>query len=199
MRGFEPVSLCDWPGKVSCVLFVAGCNLRCPTCHNAELAWFWQDLPSLDRSTVLAQIQTKSGWLDGITVSGGEPTALKGLDDLLADLATLSLPLKLDSNGFAPNILDRILRAGLIQTVAVDVKGPWHLYPELTGQHKTAAQAKECLTQVFALAHAFPGQIYFRCTKVPLLTVSDLEMTRAQVPATLSLVFQEFISPQTAT
>ena len=196
VRGFEPLSLCDWPGKISCVLFLAGCNLRCPTCHNAKLAWAWHELPKFSRDAVLADLRTRVHWLDGITISGGEPTCTPGLDQLLTDLASLNLPLKLDSNGFAPDVMEQLLRTGLIQTAAVDVKGPWSLYPELTGGRKTAIDAKECLDQIFALAQEFSGQVYFRCTKVPRLTPADLETTRAQVPAALPLIFQEFVNPQ---
>lgn len=196
VRGLVPVSLCDWPGRITCVLFAAGCNLRCPTCHNASLAWSWHDLPALDRMTVLSDLRRRARWLDGITLSGGEPTCLDGLEDLVADLATVGLPLKVDSNGSAPDVLDRLLRSGLAQVVAVDVKGPWALYPELTGQAMSALSAKSCLSQVFELAREFPGRVQFRCTRVPLLTEADLVLTRNQVPADQPLVFQDFVPPR---
>ncbi len=196
VRGMASVSLCDWPGKIASVLFVGGCNLRCPTCHNASLAWNWQALPPLDRTAVLADLRRRARWLDGLTLSGGEPTILAGLDALLADLATLGLPLKLDSNGAAPDVLDRLLRSGAVQTLAVDVKGPWSLYPELTGQTLSAREARNCLEQVFTLAREFPDRVYFRCTKVPRLSEEDLAATRKQVPAGLALVFQDFAPPR---
>lgn len=196
VRGMAPVSLCDWPGKITSVLFVGGCNLRCPTCHNASLAWNWQSLPPLDRAEVLADLRRRARWLDGITLSGGEPTVLVELETLLTDLATVGLPLKLDSNGSAPDMLDRLLRSGLVQTLAVDVKGPWRLYPELSGHTMSAQEARCCLEQVFALAREFPDRVYFRCTKVPRLDEKDLVSTRQQVPAGLALVFQDFVLPR---
>jgi pyruvate formate lyase activating enzyme len=196
VRGMVPVSLCDWPGRVSCVLFTGGCNLRCPTCHNASLAWTWEKLPALDRAAVLADLGARRRWLDGITVSGGEPTCLDGLDELLSDLAVTGLPVKLDSNGSAPDVLSRLLTDDLVRTVAVDVKGPWRMYPELTGRTMTSDTACECLEQVFGLARRHPGRVYFRCTRVPALSPADLEETRAQVPADLPLFFQEFVPPK---
>lgn len=196
VRGMVPVSLCDWPGRITCVLFTGGCNLRCPTCHNASLAWDWATLPGLDKSAVLADLRRRRRWLDGITLSGGEPTCLAGLDGLLADLAATGLPVKLDSNGSAPHVLERVLSAGLVQAVAVDVKGPWGMYPELTGQAMAADAARAALAEVFALARAHPGKVYFRCTKVPVLAPGDLEATRAQVPGDLPLSFQDYVEPR---
>lgn len=196
VRGMVPVSLCDWPGKITCVLFAGGCNLRCPTCHNASLAWKWTLLPSLDRDVVLSDLRRRKRWLDGITLSGGEPTCLADLDGLLADLSSTGLPVKLDSNGSAPDVLERVLAAGLVQAVAVDVKGPWSMYPELTGQALATDAARDALEEVFGLARAYPGRVYFRCTKVPSLTPEDLETTQAQMPHGLPLLFQEFVHPR---
>ncbi len=198
VRGMVSVSLCDWPGKITCVLFAGGCNLRCPTCHNASLAWKWKTLPSLNRDTVLADLRRRKRWLDGITLSGGEPTCMAGLDDLLADFAATGLPVKLDSNGSSPDILARVLGAGLVQAVAVDVKGPWSMYPELTGQTMGADMARVALNEVFDLARAHPGRVYFRCTKVPCLSPEDLEATRMQVPQDFPLHFQDFIAPRSS-
>jgi len=198
VRGMVPVSLCDWPGRITCVLFAGGCNLRCPTCHNASLAWSWASLPSLDRNAVLADLRRRKRWLDGITLSGGEPTCVTGLEELLADLASTGLPVKLDSNGSAPHVLKRVLEAGLVQAVAVDVKGPWAMYPGLTGQGMAADVAREALAEVFALARTYPGRVYFRCTKVPDLTAEDLETTRAQVPGDLPLRFQDYVEPRSS-
>lgn len=198
VRGMVPVSFCDWPGKITCVLFAGGCNLRCPTCHNASLAWKWNTLPRLNREVVLADLRHRRRWLDGITLSGGEPTCMAGLDDLLADLAASGLPVKLDSNGSAPDVLARLLRAGLVQALAVDVKGPWSMYPELTGQTMAADSARAALNEVFDLAKAYHGRVYFRCTKVPCLTPGDLDATRNQVPQDLPLLFQEFTAPRSS-
>lgn len=196
VRGMVPVSMCDWPGRVSCVLFTSGCNLRCPTCHNGDLAWRWQHLPALDRETVLPDLVRRRRWLDGITLSGGEPTILPDLFALLADLATTGLPVKLDSNGSAPDILARALAENLVHSVAVDVKGPWDRYPDLTGRSMTAEAARGSLEQVFRLARTYPGRLYFRCTRVPMLSAQDLETTRTQVPPDLPLIWQDYVAPK---
>ena len=92
----------------------------------------------------------------------------------------------------------RVLEAGLVQSVAVDVKGPWAMYPDLTGQGLAADVARAALAEVFALARTYPGRVYFRCTKVPDLTAEDLETTRAQVPGDLPLRFQDYVEPRSS-
>lgn len=197
VRGLVPVSLCDWPGRISCVLFAGGCNLRCPTCHNGDLAWRWQALPVADRNLVLTDLRRRKRWLDGVTLSGGEPTCLTDLTGLLEDLRSADLPIKVDSNGSRPDILEQLLSSDLAHTLAVDVKGPWARYPDLTGDAWPENPARQALTEVFALARRHPGRIYFRCTKVPALSADELEQTRSQVPPELSLIFQDFVPPKT--
>ena len=68
VRGFENLSLCDWPGRSTCIIFLGGCNLRCPTCHNYQLAWDMHSLPQIDPVRIKSYIRDRAGWLDGITV-----------------------------------------------------------------------------------------------------------------------------------
>lgn len=160
------------------------------------MAWRWEALPPLGRAAVLGDIQRRRKWLDGITVTGGEPTETPGLPEMLADLGTTNLPIKLDSNGSRPGILRSLLRDGLVHTVAIDIKGPWALYPMLTGQGLTPQGALAALAAAFELSKEFPGRVYFRCTKVPLLTAEDLAATAAQVPPGETLIFQEVVPPR---
>jgi pyruvate formate lyase activating enzyme len=196
VRGFERVSLCDWPGRVSAVLFVAGCPWRCPTCHNAVLAWRAHLLAPLDRDATLADLRRRRVWLDGLVVSGGEPTAAPELEALLEDVARLGLPVKLDTNGSDPARLEALLAAGLVDTVAVDVKGPWSRYPELTGQAASSEAVEAWFAHIFAMAKQTPQRFLFRCTRVPQLTEEDLAQVRKQVPEMFPVHWQEFIPPR---
>ncbi|MCK9239509.1 anaerobic ribonucleoside-triphosphate reductase activating protein [Desulfocurvus sp.] len=199
VRGIERLSLCDWPGRACAVLFTGGCNLRCPTCHNAEMAWAPGRLPALDRDEVLGLLSRRARWLDGITVTGGEPTLVPGLAALLADLADLGLPVKLDTNGMRPAVVRSLLGAGLVQTFAVDVKGPYHKYPELTGGGVDAATARAGLEAIFRMAAQAPGAFYFRTTRVPLLDAGDMDTIRGLLPAGFTLVEQKYVAPQRRT
>lgn len=196
VRGIMPTSMCDWPGKISSVLFLGGCNFRCPTCHNADMAWRWEGLPLLGREDVLAGLRRRARWLDGITITGGEPTCTPGLEDVLADVGAVGLPIKLDSNGSNPSLLEKILKTDLAHTLAIDIKGPWRMYPNLTGGSMAAEKAMETLGEVFSLAKAFPGRVYFRCTRVPALTADDLAEVSRQIPPGETIIFQDFVPPK---
>lgn len=193
LRGHQAVSLCDWPARVSTVLFLGGCNLRCPTCHNAQLAWHPETLPKISKSSVVSYLEAKKDWLDGVVLSGGEPSCVPGLEDLCAELIQTGLPVKLDSNGFRPKVLDALLSKGLIQAAAVDVKGPWEKYPVLTGGRCTAHEARSALESVFDLALCFAAAFTFRCTRVPQLGEEDIQKVRDSLPQGHELRLQDFV------
>ncbi len=196
VRGLVPVSLCDWPGRVTAVLFVGGCPWRCPTCHNAELAWYPERLPALHRQAVLAELTRRRQWLDGVVVSGGEPTAWPGLELLVREIVALGLPVKLDTNASAPQVVERLVTEELVAAVAVDVKGPWRSYPRLTGGAVDPATAEANFRRILALAQKNPQRFLFRCTKVPALSPQDLLEVRRYVPETFPFYWQEYIPPR---
>ncbi len=195
VRGFEPVSMCDWPGHVTCVLFLGGCNLRCPTCHNAGLAWRPERFPRIERDVVRDYIAARKRWLDGIVVTGGEPTRARELAPFLADLKRMGLPVKLDTNGMRPDVVDDLLRAGLVDRFAVDFKGPFEKYPQLTGDAVTAGQARANLERIFAMAERQPHRFYFRVTRVPALTDEDMAAMPSAMPKGFSLTIQTYVPP----
>ena len=195
LRGVTPVSLCDWPKRVCSVFFFGGCNLRCPTCHNQTIAWHPQRLPVLKADEILENLARRRTWLDGIVLTGGEVLLVPDLDDVIQDLRRLDLPLKVDSNGMRPDLIRNLLDRGIVDCFAVDVKGPWEKYPDLTGGCADAGHARTCLEEIFAMAAQAPESFYFRCTQVPCLTDEDIETTRSCLPEGFSLTVQNYIEP----
>lgn len=196
LRGLTRSSFCDWPGRVSAVLFLGGCNLACPTCHNAGLAWGPERHPALDRGKVLAWLGDRARWLDGLTISGGEPTLSAGLAEFLADLRRATgLPVKLDTNGMRPEVAEELLYAGLVDVFAVDVKAPFAKYPAVSGGLASEATARHNLEWIFDLSRRHPGSFYFRTTTVPALDDPDLAAIREMVPAGAVHVLQQFVPP----
>nr|WP_321256010.1 anaerobic ribonucleoside-triphosphate reductase activating protein [uncultured Pseudodesulfovibrio sp.] len=196
VRGFENLSLCDWPGRATCIIFLGGCNLHCPTCHNFELAWDMMSLPAIDPAHIKAYLRDRAGWLDGVTVTGGEPTTVSGVGELLWELKKYNLPIKMDTNGMRPEVVQELLHSKLVDTFAVDVKGPWAKYPSLTGHAVSEIAAQANMQRIFEMAEATTDSFYFRCTQVPGLTEADLDVARGYLPQGYELTIQKFVPPR---
>ena len=125
--GLQKTTLLDFPGKVSAVVFAQGCNFLCPYCHNADLVLYRQRaLPLTDVVAFLAQ---RRKVLEGVVISGGEPTLHDGLFSFCATLKSLGYAVKLDTNGSRPEVLHQLLVAELLDYVAMDVKANPRQYP----------------------------------------------------------------------
>lgn len=121
--GIQKNSFIDYPGKISCVLFLKGCNFHCPYCHNPELVDNI-NFPSLlfQEREVLEFLRGRKGLLEGVVISGGEPTLQKDLALLCEKIRDMGYPLKLDTNGSRPEVVDRLINQGLVNYVAMDIK-----------------------------------------------------------------------------
>ena len=132
IQGLQKMTLLDYPGRVACTVFLSGCNFRCPFCHNSEL---------LDPKTpgimtddeLLAFLKGRKGILEGVAFTGGEPLSRAGLPELLGKIKELGYPVKLDTNGAYPDALKAVVRAGLVDYVAMDVKNSPARYAETCG------------------------------------------------------------------
>lgn len=124
IKGFIPTSLVEWPGRVCSVLFLGGCNFRCPACHNYRLVLEPDSVAEYPLLDILKRLEDRKHWIDGIAITGGEPTFSKDLPDLLGILRDMGMSIKLDTNGSNPGMLAQILEAGLVDAVFMDVKAP---------------------------------------------------------------------------
>ena len=129
--GIQKTSLIDYPGKLSCVLFVSGCNFKCPYCHNPDLARDCLD-PSccFDDEKALTFLKERKGFLDGVVISGGEPTAIEDLPRFCDRVHRLGYPVKLDTNGSHPKTIRRLIDTGRVDYIAMDIKTDPEDYPE---------------------------------------------------------------------
>lgn len=135
IAGLQKMTLLDFPGKVACTVFLGGCNFRCPYCHNSELLDGTEE-PVMDDVQLLSFLEKRKGLLDGVCVTGGEPTGHKGLTDLLARIREMGYAVKLDTNGYRPEVLRSLLDRGVVDYVAMDIKnGPNH-YTATVGLEK---------------------------------------------------------------
>jgi len=116
-------SFIDYPGKLSCVVFLAGCNFYCPYCHNPQLTGDPGRSPAVVAAEdVFVFLDQRRGLLDGVVISGGEPTLQPGLPDFCARIKRLGYSVKLDTNGSRPQMLSRLIREGLVDYMAMDIK-----------------------------------------------------------------------------
>ena len=132
--GFQKLSLLDYPGHVSAIVFTNGCNMRCPFCHNYELVENQTQLDDLiSIEEVMDYLIKRQKVLDGVIITGGEPTIQRGLRDFILEIKkNTNLSIKLDTNGLNPDVLEKLLDDKLIDYVAMDVKSNYDLYPEIT-------------------------------------------------------------------
>ena len=133
--GFNKTTLLDYPGKVASTIFLGGCNFRCPFCQNGILVVAPGEQPDYSQEELLAFLKKRKGILDGVCISGGEPTLSDGLEEFLGKIKELGYAVKLDTNGSRPKIVKHLAEAGLIDKVAMDIKACPSNYHVLTGVH----------------------------------------------------------------
>lgn len=123
------MTLLDFPGKVACTVFTGGCNLRCPFCHNASLVTEIDGESQIKTSYILDFLAGRKGLLDGVAITGGEPLLQADIKDFIADIKSLGFAVKLDTNGSFPDILADLIKSGLVDYVAMDIKNTEEKYP----------------------------------------------------------------------
>jgi pyruvate formate lyase activating enzyme len=124
MKGFIDLSLVDWDGKLSSVIFLPNCNFRCPFCHNTTLVLHPERGETVPFERVDDYLKKQRGWIDGVCITGGEPTLHSDLPDLCSKLKEMGFLVKIDTNGTNPMMMKKLMEGGLIDYIAMDIKAP---------------------------------------------------------------------------
>lgn len=140
IAGLQKMTLLDFPGRVACTIFLQGCNFRCPFCHNSDLLER-QGNGTIPVEELLSFLRKRQGLLDGVCITGGEPTLQPDLEDFVRQIKALGYPVKLDTNGGRPDVLKRLVGEGLIDYVAMDIKNSPARYGETVGLSKVDMEA----------------------------------------------------------
>jgi len=179
--GFLPLSLCDFPGLISCVIFTQGCNFRCPFCHNSSLiATNAGSSQRIGETRVLEFADRHSGQLDGVVISGGEPTIQQDLWEVLSRIKMLGLKTMIETNGSSPAVLGSLIQDSLVDFMAMDVKAPMNAYQRLVGVEVDMKKIAESVELI--AASGLPHE--FRTTVVkPLLSDADMKAICRMIPA----------------
>ncbi len=168
--GIQKVSLVDYPGKVAAVIFTIGCNFRCGYCHNPGLVLPNAYFEEINAVEILSFLERRAGKLDAVVVSGGEPTAHKDLPGFIRAVRDMGYAVKLDTQGSNPGALEGLVREGLLDYIAMDIKGPLDKYPEIAGLNMDTAAVERSVRVV--MGSGLPYE--FRTTVVKSqLAVSD--------------------------
>ncbi|MFH1075525.1 MAG: anaerobic ribonucleoside-triphosphate reductase activating protein [Pseudomonadota bacterium] len=191
IKGFIEASFLDWPGKIVSVLFLPNCNFRCPFCHNHRLVKDGLSLEEIPLDQILARLSKLRGWIDGVCITGGEPTLHEGLTSLIAAIRAEGFLVKLDTNGTHPEILRYLVRDRLLDEVAMDIKSPLreHNYSVCAGVPVSVQQIEESIDLLMGCGVAYS----FRTTVVPgLLEEDDIYEIARRVKGATRLLLQNF-------
>jgi pyruvate formate lyase activating enzyme len=169
IKGLEKFAPKDFPGHLAATIFLPGCSFRCPYCHNGDLVVRPETLADVPLDFFLAFLDLRKDWLEGVCVSGGEPLLEPEIEGLLAVIKERGFLVKLDTNGARPDRLEKLLAAGLVDRVALDVKASIERYPEVV---RAAVDVADIVRSVEIVRGAGPGHL-FRTTVVPGLVGED--------------------------
>lgn len=188
--GFIKTSLLDWDGHVVSSIYLPGCNFRCPYCHNRDVVLRPETFEEVPWAEVEEYVRSNREFLDGVVVTGGEPTVHEDLPEFLRKLRDLGVKVKLDTNGSNPKMLQDILAAGLVDYVAMDLKAPLNeKYADVVGVNVDLDDIKRSieLLETSGVEHEY------RTTVVPvLLTPGDIESMAAYIGGTKKYALQQF-------
>lgn len=168
----QKTSLIEFPGRLSCIIFVRGCNFRCPYCHNPELVLPEKFPPLIDNSEVILFLEKRRKYLDGVVITGGEPCVDDDLIPFLRKLKMMGYAVKIDTNGSFPEVLRNLIQENLLDYIAMDVKGPPEKYSVVAGVKVDIERIKESISLI--IKGRIPYE--FRTTVVEeMLETSDFE------------------------
>lgn len=143
IAGFQKTTLLDYPEKIACIVFTQGCNFKCGYCHNPEL--FEKKEPVITLPALFEFLKSRTGKLDGVVITGGEPTLQKELKDFIKEIKSLDFLVKLDTNGTNPDIIEELLKEKLIDYIAMDIKAPIEKYPDITNTNVNKDQIQRSI------------------------------------------------------
>ena len=162
IHGFNKTTLLDYPGLVAATIFTGACNFRCPYCHNADLVLNPSSQPIIPEEEIFSHLRKRKGITQGVCITGGEPTLQKDLKDFIKKLKELDLKVKLDSNGYKPEVLKDLVKDNLLDYIAMDVKAPLDEYDVIAGVKLDTSKLKESID--FLIAGDLPFE--FRTTVI---------------------------------
>jgi pyruvate formate lyase activating enzyme len=190
IKGLQKLTLLDYPGKVAMTIFLFGCNFRCPYCHNPELVLSREEekTHTYKESEILEFLHERKNFLEGVCITGGEPTLSPELPEFIRKIKDMSYKVKLDTNGTNPNMLKELISQGLVDYIAMDIKAPLIRYSEVVNAKIDRNKIKESID----IIKKFPNH-EFRTTVVPgLITKQDIVKIAEMLKGSKAFYLQQF-------
>jgi pyruvate formate lyase activating enzyme len=159
IRGLQRFSLVDYPGKLACIVFVGECNFRCPYCHNPCLVFDPESQPLITETEFFDFLSKRTGKLDGVVISGGEPSLRNALEDFASKIKEMGFFIKLDTNGSTPDRVIEMHRKGYIDAFGIDYKAPTELYNLISRNNAVNLAAKVRKLIKYAIDNNIPTDI----------------------------------------
>ncbi len=180
--GLEKTTLTDFPNKVACIVFLVNCNFKCPYCYNKELTaykFFKKSKRKLiPEEEFFSFLEKNKKMLDGVVITGGEPTCSPGLIPFIKKIRSFGFAIKFDSNGSNPEILKKIINQNLVDYIAMDLKAPLKKYKEITRSQVSQKNISESLSLI--INSKIPHE--FRTTLYPKLSLDDFKEMSLLIP-----------------
>lgn len=153
--GIQKFSTVDYPGYTVASIFTIGCNMRCGYCHNPELVLPEQYVGAIPEEDIFEFLETRRGLLDGVAISGGEPTMQRDLPEFIRRCKTMGFLVKLDTNGTNPAMLRELLADGLVDFIAMDIKGPLSKYSQIAARPVDLDAIRQSVEVIKTIDHEF--------------------------------------------
>ena len=199
IKGFIENSLMEWDGKIASVIFLSECNFRCPWCHVPDLAFRPENLETVPFGQVEEAIRGQKNWMDGVAISGGEPTVHSSLPKFIGEIKGWDMPVKIETNGSRPEMLRELIENGLIDCVAMDIKNvvkglklkvEGDKYERTVGARVDLEKIRESMDILMKSNIDYE----FRTTVVPaFLTGEDIEKIAESIRGAKKYVLQQFV------
>ena len=154
LLGMEKMSLVDYDGLVATTVFTGGCNFKCPFCHNAPLVSGFENLPNISQEEIFSYLEKRKGIIDGVCITGGEPTLHSDLPLFMEKIKKLGYKVKLDTNGTNPNLVKEVFENGLCDYFAMDIKNDKDSYAKIIGYDKYDTKNVEKTVEYFLTSNA---------------------------------------------
>jgi len=193
IKGFIDLSLVDWDGKVSSVMFLPYCNLRCPFCYNTTLIFKPEEMQTIPYKEIEQYLTKNKKWLDGVTITGGEPTIHNELPNLCKRIKELGLDVKLDTNGTNPIMVKKLIMEKLVDYIAMDIKAPLNIekYTKTVGVDTKALLHEIKKTIEILLKGSVDYE--FRTTTIPTIhSKEDVKQICSKIKECRKYILQNF-------